>query len=193
MMSGYIRNAIFNPYWNVPADLVKNRIAPNVLSQGRAYLKDRGYEVVSDWSDDAEVLDPATINWRAVTKGDVELRMRQLPGRTNAMGKVKYEFPNALGIYLHDTPEKNLMDEAARQFSSGCIRLEDADRLGEWLLGGSLPGRQDSPEQKVDLERPVPIYVTYLTAQVEDGTIAVAPDPYGRDSTGQRMLAMRVD
>jgi L,D-transpeptidase YcbB len=196
MMSGYIRHAILNPYWNVPADLVRNRIAPNVLNLGRSYLKERGYQVVSDWSEDAEVIDPATVDWRAVARGDVELRMRQLPGGSNAMGKVKYEFPNAQGIYLHDTPEKNLMDEAARQFSSGCIRLEDAERLGRWLLGGALARQGDRPEQKVDLERPVPIYVTYLTVRAEGGSIALAPDPYGldgRDGATGRTLAMRAD
>jgi murein L,D-transpeptidase YcbB/YkuD len=197
LMSGYIRHAILNPYWNVPSDLVRNRIAPNVLSIGRSYLRERGYQVVSDWSEDAEVIDPATIDWRAVTRGDIELRMRQLPGGTNAMGKVKYEFPNALGIYLHDTPDKNLMDEAARQFSSGCIRLEDADRLGQWLLGSSLPEHSDDPEQKVDLQRPVPIYVTYLTARAEGGTVALAADPYrldgGLESGSRPALAMRAD
>src|SRR5690606_37735006 len=102
----------------------------------------------------------------------------QRPGAANAMGEVKFEFPNPLGIYLHDTPDKNLMDEAARQFSSGCVRLEDAERLGRWLLGGDLP-EAGAPEQKVDLAQPVPIYITYLTADTDGERIALGPDPYG--------------
>src|SRR5690606_25917640 len=153
MMAGYIRNAVLNPYWNVPTDLIRQRIAPGVLNEGARYLRVRNYEVLSGWSEDAQVLDPGKIDWRKVRDGAIEVRVRQRPGAANAMGEVKFEFPNPLGIYLHDTPDKNLMDEAARQFSSGCVRLEDAERLGRWLLGGDLP-EAGAPEQKLDLAQP---------------------------------------
>lgn len=181
LIAGALRNAIFNPYWNVPVDLAQKNIAKNVMERGLGYLATGGYQVLSDWSDNAKVIDPNTVDWPAVARGDVQLRVRQLPGGGNAMGKVKYEFPNKIGIYLHDTPDKNLMLEEARQFSSGCIRLEDADRLGRWLMGSGLPTSIAGPEFAVDLAQPVPVYVTYLTAQVRDGTIALGPDPYGRD------------
>ena len=181
MIAGYIRYAIFNPYWNVPLDLVRKNIAPNVLSRGASYLRGGGYEVLSDWGAAPSVVDPKTVDWRAVAKGQTELRVRQLPGGDNFMGKVKYEFPNALGIYLHDTPDKDLLLKDARQLSSGCIRLEDADRLGRWLFHGTQPPPQGSAEQRVDLPLPVPIYVSYLTAAVDGGRIALGPDPYRRD------------
>jgi murein L,D-transpeptidase YcbB/YkuD len=181
VMAGYVRHAILNPYWNIPDDIVRSRIASGVLNGGVRYLSVRGYEVLSGWSEDAELLDPAKVDWRKVRDGTLEVRVRQRPSATNAMGKVKYEFPNPLGIYLHDTPEKKLLTEDARQFSSGCIRLEDAERLGRWLLDGDLPGAGTEPEQKLDLPQPVPIYITYLTAQAEGDRIAVGPDPYGRD------------
>jgi murein L,D-transpeptidase YcbB/YkuD len=180
-MAGYIRYAVLNPYWNVPDNTIRDRIAPGVLSGGVAYLRVRGYEVLSGWGDDAHMLDPAKVDWRRVRDGTLEVRVRQRPGPTNAMGKVKYEFPNPLGIYLHDTPEKNLLQEDARQFSSGCIRLEDAERLGRWLLGGELPAGGSEPEEKIDLPQPVPVYVTYLTVHPDGDRIAVGPDPYGRD------------
>lgn len=188
-MAGYIRYAVLNPYWNVPDNIIRERIAPGVLSGGAAYLRTRSYEVLSGWGDDAQVLDPAKIDWRKVRDGTLEVHVRQRPSATNAMGKVKYEFPNPLGIYLHDTPEKNLLQEDARQFSSGCIRLEDAERLGRWLLGRDLPAGGTAPEQKLDLPQPVPVYVTYLTAHVDGGSIAVGPDPYGRDRSPARALA----
>jgi murein L,D-transpeptidase YcbB/YkuD len=181
MIAGYLRNAILNPYWNVPVDLAQTRIAANVLAKGVGYLAAGGYQVLSDWSADAKPVDPATIDWQAVAQGSQELRVRQLPGRANFMGKVKFEFPNELGIYLHDTPEKNLMREDQRQHSSGCVRLEDAQRFGRWLLRQPLPRRVTQVEQRVDLPEVVPVYITYLTAMPQKGGIAYNPDPYGRD------------
>ncbi|HYD23461.1 MAG TPA: L,D-transpeptidase family protein [Croceibacterium sp.] len=187
MMAGYIRDAVINPYWNVPEHLVRQTIAPGVLSQGVAYLRARGYDVLSDWSDNPERLDPARIDWRAVRDGRVEVRVRQRPGAANAMGQVKYEFPNAQGIYLHDTPDKNLLEEEARQFSNGCVRLEDAERLGRWLLGTDLPKTATSPEQHLDLAQPVPIYITYLTVRPEGDRLVAGADPYGWDASGRAL------
>jgi murein L,D-transpeptidase YcbB/YkuD len=186
--AGYIRYAVLNPYWNVPDDLARSLIARNVLSQGMSYLKRQGYEVVSEWSDDAKVIDPHDVDWAAVRHGEKSIFVRQLPSAKNSMGKVKYEFPNVYGIYLHDTPERALLKKDARQLSSGCIRLEDAKRLGEWLMEGEMQTQSDAPEQKVDLPRPVPLYVTYLTAHAEDGRVAVSGDPYARD--GQALAAL---
>jgi len=186
-MSGWIRYAIANPYWNVPKELVRKTIANNVLSQGVPYLKNRGYQVLSGWEEDARLLDPTTIDWRAVRRGDVDVRVRQLPGGPNAMGEMKFEFPNPLGIYLHDTPEKGLLTEEARYFSAGCVRLEDAKRLGKWLMEGALVA-DSTPEKRIDLPEPVPIYITYLTARAEGDRIAAGPDPYGRD--GAEALAI---
>lgn len=187
MMAGYIRQAIFNPYWNVPDELIQANIAPNVLRQGAAYLKKSGYEVLSDWSVSPSKIDPSSVDWRSVAGGKTELRVRQLPGPSNSMGAVKFEFPNKLGIYLHDTPAKDLMTKEARQLSSGCIRLEDASRLGRWLLNGTAPGPAGPAEQRVDLPKAVPIFVTYLTARIIDGRLALNDDPYRRD--GVRALA----
>lgn len=97
------------------------------------------------------------------------------------MGKVKFEFPNPKGIYLHDTPAKQLMKEDARQLSHGCIRMEDAARMHEWLMGKPIPASAPA-EEKVPLDKPVPIYVTYLTAMpASGGEIVFHDDPYGRD------------
>src|SRR3546814_6023507 len=93
------------------------------------------YEALSDWTANASVLDPANIDWSAIAQGRENVRVRQLPGRNNAMGRMKFMFPNDLGIYLHDTPDKSLFSEKERQFSSGCVRLEDAPRLAKWLFG----------------------------------------------------------
>ena len=109
-------------------------LAPNVLKGGRAYLNDKGYEVMSDWSDHAKVLNPRSVNWKAVPPA-AQVRLRQKPGPANSMGKMKFMFPNEQGIWLHDTPEKEKIEDAARLQSNGCVRLEDAPRLARWLFG----------------------------------------------------------
>jgi len=188
MMAGFIRHAIVNPYWHVPDDLVMNNIAANVLDRGVGYLRNGGYQVFPNWNPGAPLLDPASVDWRAVHEGRATVHVRQLPGGSNFMGKVKYEFPNAQGIYLHDTPDKHLLREDARQLSSGCVRLEDAGRMHRWLMGTALPSRmRGDPEQQVPLPEMVPIYITYLTALPQgtnQGTnIAFRDDVYGRDGT----------
>jgi L,D-transpeptidase YcbB len=181
MMTAYLRYAFLNPYWNVPDDLVRRRIAPNVLEQGVAYLRERGYELLSGQGDDARLVDPATVDWRAVADGRQELRVRQRPGPGNMMGAVKFEFPNDYGIYLHDTPERQLFSAADRRQSSGCVRLEDAQRLGQWLFGRRLAAGSSEPELRVDLPEPVPVYITYFTAAPSDRGIVFRDDAYGRD------------
>ena len=192
-MAGYIRYAIVNPYWNVPSDLVRSRIAWNVLAKGKGYLSGGGYQVLSDWSDKPAVVDPATIDWYAVEAGTLQPRVRQLPGGPNFMGTVKFMFPNPQGIYLHDTPDKDLLLKDARQFSSGCVRLEDAQRLGRWLLGKPLPRKLRAPEQRIELPEVVPVYITYLTAMPDNGRIAFRDDVYARDADGDGARLARND
>jgi murein L,D-transpeptidase YcbB/YkuD len=191
MMAGFVRYAILNPYWNIPDDLVRNTISANVLDRGLAYLRTGGYQVLADWRPDAALLDPATVDWGAVHDGSRRVHVRQLPGGDNFMGKVKFVFPNAQGIYLHDTPDKHLLREDARQLSSGCIRLEDAAKMHRWLMGAPLPARVREAEQTVPLPEMVPIYVTYLTAMPEGTNIAFHTDPYGRD--GVQLAAVDSD
>lgn len=187
IMSGFIRYAILNPYWNIPNDLVQDTIAPNVLDRGLGYLKRGRYQVLADWREDAPAIDPKEVDWLAVRKGLANVHVRQLPGGDNFMGKVKFEFPNPQGIYLHDTPDKHLMRLDERQLSSGCVRLEDAGRMHRWLMGKPLPSRVKDAEQMVNLPEPVPIYITYLTAFPEGTAIAFRDDPYRLD--GHRLAA----
>lgn len=181
MFAGMLNYAILNPYWNIPVDLAQNSIAPKVLS-GRS-LKSLDIEALSDWSRSPQKLDPASIDWQAVAAGDREIRLRELPGAGNSMGRVKFLFPNDEGIYLHDTPDRDLFKKTDRHFSNGCIRLEDAAKLGQWLLGRSIKTASKTPEQAMPLPVPVPIYLTYFTAtEAKSGRVAFLADVYGRDS-----------
>jgi L,D-transpeptidase YcbB len=184
LITAYIRFASLNPYWFVPPDLAAERIAPNVLKQGLRYLDNLGYQVLSDWDENPTIIDPKTIDWKAVADGKVEVRIRQLPGPHNSMGRMKFMFPNEAGIYLHDNPDRELFTEASRLYSGGCVRLEDAARLGRWLFGQDLDWESAGTEQRVPIPRLVPVYITYLTAlPSDDGSqIAYYDDVYGRDA-----------
>lgn len=182
LMAGTLRQVTLNPYWNVPVDLAAKNIAPNVRRHGVKWFTGRGYEVLSGFEPDAKVLDPATVDWRAVEEGRIEARVRQKPSPSNMMGDMKFQFPNELGIYLHDTPARARFDEAQRAFSAGCVRLQDAARLGRWLLGREPLPTSDRPEYQVPLAEGIPVFLTYLTVRPNpDGTLAYAQDIYGLD------------
>lgn len=192
MMAGFFRSVIVNPYWNVPEDLVRSRIAVNALAHGTAYLRESGYQVLSDWTDRPSLVSPDEVDWQAVAAGSQTVRVRQLPGPRNFMGRVKFMFPNEIGIYLHDTPDKALLRGDDRHLSSGCVRLEDAARFGRWLMKKPLPRRVRKPEQAIDVPELVPVYITYLTARVEaDGLVSVA-DIYGLDQVGEGRKKQRL-
>jgi murein L,D-transpeptidase YcbB/YkuD len=189
MMAATIRYAVLNPYWNVPPDLVRERIAPGVLREGNGFVRSRRYELLSGWEQNARRLEPGSVDWAAVAAGRRELRVRQLPGPDNAMGRMKFMFPNDLGVYLHDTPDRSLLREEGRLFSAGCVRVEDAPRLARWLFGEAPRARGSTPEQQVDLPEPVPVYITYMTAAPEPQGVALRPDVYNRDPAHLALLA----
>ena len=191
MMASTIYYETLNPYWHVSPELVRSLTAKNVLQQGVSYLNSHGYQVLPEDPNDDRLLDPTKVDWQAVADGSLKVRVRQLPGPANSMGRVKFGFPNAYDIYLHDTPVKELFTQDDRDLSHGCIRLQDAERLARWMLGREPQTDTDAPEQNVPLPTPVPIYVTYLTAQAHDGQLSFVDDIYGRDAQSERMAALR--
>jgi len=190
MMNAFIRYIALNPYWNSPPDITARKLAPTILKEGRAYFTKRGYDLVDKFGPDAHVLNPMSVDWKAVAAGQVKVNLRQRPGPANSMGKMKFMFPNSAGIWLHDTPEKEKIDEAARLQSNGCVRLEDAPRFARWLFNGRPPSPKGArPEQKVDLPQLVPVYITYLTAVPSGSSIVYFDDFYGKDRAAPRRLA----
>jgi len=191
MLASTIYYETLNPYWHVTPELVRTLTAKNVLEQGVSYLTSHGYQVMPADPNDDSLLDPTKVDWHAVADGTLKVRVRQLPGPANSMGRVKFGFPNAYDIYLHDTPVKELFTQDDRDLSHGCIRLQDAETLARWMLGRDPQAASNAPEQNVALPTPVPIYVTYLTAQAHDGQLSFVDDIYGRDVQAERMAALR--
>ena len=183
MMAVILRNAKANPYWNVPPELIRSLTAKRIGEDGLGYLDQFHYEVLSDWNNAAHPIDPKTVNWKAIASGRKapSILVRQLPGPWNSMGAMKFEMPNDYGIYLHDTPHKELFAANDRWVSNGCVRLEDYQRFAGWVFG--RPPEVLSPlEQRFDLPRPVPVYMTYLTVAPVNGGVVFRPDPYGFDA-----------
>jgi L,D-transpeptidase YcbB len=181
MMAATIKFTALNPYWQVPSDLAAERVAPNVVKEGLGYLKKNGYVLMSDWGDKARPIDPSNTDWDAVAAGRVLVRLRQNPGPNNAMGRMKFMFPNPQGIYLHDTPNKELLNEDARLFSGGCVRLEDAQRMAKWIYGKPLNWKGAKTEQPVNLPEPMPVYLIYQTAVPTGDRVVFYADIYGKD------------
>jgi murein L,D-transpeptidase YcbB/YkuD len=181
LIASYMYYITYNPYWHAPDHLVRKTIAPNMLHLGASYFKSHGYHVISDWSEHPTIIDPSSIDWKAAAAGTLHLKIQQDPGPLNSMGILKFPFANPQDIYLHDTPDHAKFSLSNRNISNGCVRVEDAKRLGRWLLGHDpvSPGRE--PELRVQLPQPTAIYLTYITAQVKDGKLAYLPDIYGWD------------
>jgi len=190
VMAGLMRYASYRPYWNVPVDVVRDEVAPRVLREGPSYLERQEMEVLSDWTAEAYVVDPLAVDWAGVAAGLTQLRVRQRPGDGNILGQVKLMLPNRLGIYLHDTPNKQLFERTQRTLSHGCIRLEDAQRLARRLIGPDADHPPPGDDARVDLPEPVPVYILYLTAAVEGGQVVRRRDIYRRDAALRAELGL---
>jgi len=189
VFSGLMTYMEFNPTWTVPPTIVKHDILPK-LREDPGYLASRNMHVFLGWRDDSTELAATAIDWQAVDPKRVPYRFRQDAGPDNALGRVKFMLPNRFGIYLHDTPARELFSKTVRSFSSGCVRVEDPLGLAEYLAA-DLPGwdrkRIDelvasAKTTVVKLAKPLPVHLTYSTVWLgEGGTIHFRDDIYARD------------
>lgn len=174
-----------NPTWTVPPTILRQDLLPDIRRDPEV-LQRRNMTVLDQ---QGRAVDPATIDWPAVTARTFRYMIRQGPGPENALGAVKFMFPNPYHVYIHDTPARGLFAKPARTFSSGCIRIERPFELVNILLAGTqwdgaaiervlASGRT----QVVNLPQPVPVLIIYGTAVPEDGRIHFAADVYNRDA-----------
>jgi L,D-transpeptidase YcbB len=188
---------VFRPEWNVPSSILVNEMLPK-LREDVYDLATRGFEVV-DTQGDSVVRDPSSIDWDDVDSGDLPYRVRQRPGDNNSLGLVKFMFPNRFNIYLHDTPSRKLFERPVRTLSHGCVRVEDPVRLADFVLDGqddwdegkiheAMESSKARRGRMVPLERPVPVYLLYLTAFVRNGELQIRNDPYGKDRRAIKRL-----
>lgn len=176
----------FNPTWTVPPTIFRNDVLPAVKVDP-GYLARKNMQVLTMAG---EEVDPATVDWQLYPAQGFPYMIRQQPGPTNALGRLKIMFPNKYLVYLHDTPSRDLFNRSERTFSSGCIRVEDAERLAaallddpvDWSLDDIAATLELGKTRRVNLREPVPVYLAYWTVEVaEDGQVHFKRDPYDRD------------
>lgn len=178
---------VVNPTWTIPPEIVKNETVPRILTE-KNYLAKQHLRILTSTG---EEVSPATVPWRQFMGKYLPYTLRQDPGEENSLGLIKFIFPNPYHVYLHDTPSKALFDRTQRAFSHGCIRVQNPLELGRRLLIND-PGNPVNETKfnqiltsgkttTVILKQPLPIYLMYLTANVQDGRIMFKPDLYNRD------------
>ncbi|MEO8882101.1 MAG: L,D-transpeptidase family protein [Devosia sp.] len=190
LFSNSIKNIVVNPYWNVPASIVAKEIAPHMMANP-GYLASQNMQVVNG----AQILNASAIDWGGVSQSNWRYSVRQLPGGGNALGQIKFLFPNDHDVYLHDTPSKSLFGTAVRAYSHGCVRVQNpmdfANALLQYEPGlnvDELKAMFGNTERWVNLKTHVPVHIAYFTIRVDtDGTLHSYADIYGHN---KRLIAM---
>ena len=196
VFSAKMNYMVINPYWNVPRSIAAKEILPKVRKDPH-YLEGRGISVFRGWSEGATEIDPGTIDWAMLNRDSFPYRLRQDPGPKNALGRIKFIFPNKFSVYLHDTPTRSLFKETTRDFSHGCIRTERPIDLAlyllqddpRWTRDALLETIQSGKRKVVKLGEPIPVHLQYWTAWVdEQGLLDFQDDIYDRDRPLDRAL-----
>lgn len=197
VFSDKLEHVVLSPYWNVPPGILKEEIAPKVMSDP-GYLDRTNMEVVTF---KGEPVNPGSVDWTQAGNEGFNYIVRKKPGPKNDLGDVKFIFPNEDNIYLHDTPHDELFSQASRGFSHGCVRVEEPIKLAEYLLR-DIPGwnrdnimRQISTrnEKYVPVKEKLPVYLVYFTAKADaNGNVQFFEDIYGHDKELASMYFSRL-
>ena len=184
-----METVVFNPSWGVPPSIIRNEMLP-ILRRDPSYLDRLGYRVVSR---NGQIVRSSAVNWSAYNKG-VPFSIQQPPSDDNALGEIKFLFPNSHSIYFHDTPARSLFARSSRAFSHGCVRVENPRVFAETLLGISdaeVAKRIDSGRsQSAKVKQDIKVHLTYFTAWPDqNGRIVYYDDVYGRDQRMESALS----
>ena len=191
VFSDMMEHVEFSPYWNVPNSIARNEIWPKIR-RSSSYLNRNHFEILNGWGSNAAVVSRSNVNWGNLRS----YRIRQKPGPWNALGQVKFMFPNEYAIYLHDTPADHLFEKNLRAFSHGCIRIGEPAWMADWLFPQF---DRDEVEEKmanrrhevVKLDTKIPVYIFYMTAfEDKAGHLNFRPDLYGLDTRLTKELAI---
>jgi L,D-transpeptidase YcbB len=195
VFSDAISYLVFSPFWEVPDGITRRTLLPRIIDDP-SYLQRQRYEVVEGWQAGADTVPPDEIDW-AMAREEFPYRLRQRPGSRNAMGQVKFMFPNRFNVYLHDTPSNRAFERADRALSHGCVRVERPVQLADWLLrhqpAWDEPRIRDAMGQRaprsVRLAETTPVHLLYFTAWVDDaGVMQFREDLYGHDEAHAALL-----
>ena len=186
---------VFRPYWVIPPGILRRETLP-AIRRDRGYLERNNMEVYSGSGDTGPAVPATAANLDRVARG--QLGIRQQPGPRNSLGLAKFIFPNDHNVYMHGTPATELFSRTRRDFSHGCIRLENPAQLAEWVLrdpaswsAEQIARAMEGPEpHRVNLAQPLPVVIYYTTAVVrQSDEVAFYADIYGHDAALERALA----
>ena len=196
IFSSKVSFIVLNPYWLIPDSIVQKEMIPKMLKNPK-YLEERGYEVRKDYRFANAPLDTSKIDWEKVLRNGQtkKYKFMQPPGKKNALGKIKFKFPNRFAVYLHDTPTKKLFNKGRRAFSHGCIRIAEPRALLATFAKHEASVNYNSAKRilrgkekkQLNLSQHVPVHIVYLTAWINtDGLLHYRPDVYNYDSKQHR-------
>lgn len=197
VFSDTMEYVVFSPTWTVPKSISVKEMLPKI-KEDEDYFVRNNLVLYENWSSDAQEIDPGDVKWKKVDEKNFDFKIVERPGKGNALGSVKFMFPNSHAIYLHDTPAGYLFDQAERGFSHGCIRVEDPKVLSEYLLKENKEGWDsdkiasymglDTPTT-VNLKQKLPIHIVYHSAWVDkDNRIHFLKDIYQQDKIQQKAI-----
>ena len=196
--SDEMETVVFNPYWNVPRSIATKEMLPNLWANPY-YLDDKGFEVFSRRGQ----VSSGAVDWEEYTPKTMPYTFRQPPGPGNALGSMKFLFPNRHNVYLHDTPTKHLFKKNVRTFSHGCVRVQNPDKLAEvilrregWTSERISAAVRAGKNRKIALKTKVSVHLTYFTAWADGTDVSFYKDMYGRDrllkrALGRNLVAMK--
>lgn len=193
--SDEMEHFVVNPSWGVPQSIIKNEMLPSARSNP-GYFSRKGYQVFARIRGRTRQVDPNRVNWRRVSASQISVR--QPPGAKNALGRIKFLFPNKHAIYMHDTPSKSLFKRDARAFSHGCVRIHNPMEFADALLvqqkdwnAARIKKLVGGREATINLDEHIPVHLVYFTSILkEDGTIGYVSDIYGHDSKMAKILKL---
>lgn len=199
IFSDKMQYVVLAPYWNVPFSIIDKELK-NKLAANPQYLDRLDMEVVKGYGRKATVIDPTTIDWANVTQANFKYTVRRRPGPKNDLGNAKFIFPNSNDVYLHDTPHGELFSQVSRNFSHGCVRVEEPMKLAAYLLRDKPEWDEQTildtvathREKYITLTKKLPVYLVYLTAWADaDGHAHFRDDIYGHDKSLARELFVK--
>lgn len=194
IFSDRMEHVVVNPYWNVPRSIATKEMLPQA-QKDPTYFARRGYQVIST---SGKPIDPGSVDWTKMSQKTLPFRFRQPPGARNALGNIKFLFPNRHAVYMHDTPSRSLFNRSYRAYSHGCVRIKNPFEFADAILtsqknisGKTVRSLRGGKERWVNLKRKIPVYLVYFTASITDnGKLRIENDIYGHHARTKKALAL---
>ncbi|MCT4654613.1 MAG: L,D-transpeptidase family protein [Cohaesibacter sp.] len=187
---------VVNPYWNVPRSIASKELLPKIRTNPAEFFSSKNYQVLASVKGRTRVIDPSQLDWSKVEASQV--RLRQPPGTRNALGRIKFMFPNKHAVYLHDTPSRSLFKRDYRAYSHGCVRVHKPFEFADFILkqekswnAARVKKMVGGSEKRINLKRKIPVHLAYFTTWMsEEGTLQVRSDIYGHNAKVKKLLGL---